>query len=187
MNNELKSEHRRFVIAFTSINALLAVAHILPPSAQFFMVERAFLAIAKVIQGPLELLAFSILIMNGIYSPAFMFLTISFLALVLAFTCGQMRLGNDVLPSLIFIYVLIGLSAAYAGNILVSQSSSCVIELSPTLSQKVVVYDEYGWNPGAYYFLLEREDSSSNWSQVDWVRLEQPITNPCESIDSVFR
>jgi hypothetical protein len=183
---EMISKQRRFVIVFTFINTFLASAHILPPSAQFFVIERAFLAVARSLQGPLELVAFSILLINGNLSPLLMFLMISLLAFAIAWVCRNLHIDKDVLPSIIFIYILFGLLSVYAGNIVVSTPSSCEIEISPSLSQKVVVYNEYGWNPGASYFLLENDESTDSWKQVDWVRLEYAISNPCESVDTIF-
>ena len=187
MEYKMTSSQRRFVVVFTVANTVLAAAHLLPPSARFFAIERAFLAVARILQGLIELLAFAILKISGSPSPAMLFFTISLLAFIIAYLCRKIHFGNDVFPALFFIYILIGLASVYAGNILVSPSTSCEIEISPTVIQEVVVYDELGWNPGAYYFLLERSPSDAAWQQVEWLRLDQPISNPCESINTVFR
>jgi hypothetical protein len=182
------SRRFRTLVAFAS--AVLSLPHLLPPRAAYFLYERAWLAVSRIIQGPLEFASYSLLSTVSLLTPLSMFICISALSILAAFLVHHIAHAGgelaDILPSLLLLYALFGVLSIYAGGVLVSPPASCITDSLQAPTQKVMWFDELGWDPGVHYFLLEIDPTTGRWSQTGYARLDMSIDDPCSSIEKAF-
>jgi len=181
---------KRFLIIVTVASSALALPHLLPPIASGFVVERYWLTASRVVQGLPELAAFSVLSIVGLMSQPAMFSLVVGLSILLALAIRKMALSRDeladIVPALLFVIVLLGVLSVYGGGTIVAPSRVCTVGPEGVAVRKIVGYRELGWEPGAHYFLVERDQTQGGWTQTGYVRREAPESDPCSSIDGLF-
>jgi hypothetical protein len=119
-----------------------------------------------------------------------MFLFVAGLSVLAALMFDAIRQSRDelrdILPSLLFLYLLFGAFFVHAGAVLVGSPTACVTDTSQANLQRVLSFQEIGWQPGAHYFLLETDPSVGTWHLMDYRRLDINIDDPCGRIRELF-
>jgi hypothetical protein len=180
----------RWAVLFSAANALLASSHLLVPTHNSYAVLRALQALARSLQGPLEFASFAILTTAGVKHVVLAIALITALGFAAAKLAQAMWRSADelreILPSLAVLYFAVGILSTSAGDVVVNPPVACQNLPAPTVAQRVVTYLERGWQPGAYYFLLETDPGVGRWRQVTSRRLDIPMPDPCRNIQEIF-